>query len=112
MEQDSSLATSAVEEPSAAVLAKCSRAMRWNIAEACWVWVDETRRRWDARPTISVVLGAAVRQYGAKPVAKKLEVAPQTVLAIIAGTALMMSSYTVGHRLGQLRDLTEELEAP
>ena len=111
MEQDSSRA-SVVEEPNDRALAKCSRAMRWEVADLCWVWADATRRRWDVRPTLPVVLGAAVRQFGAKPVAKKLEVAPQTVLAIIAGNALMMSSYTVGHRLGQLRDLAEELEAP
>jgi hypothetical protein len=100
-----------IHEPTAAELAARPRSMRWDVAEKCWLWNDQTLRQWTPRPDAYDVVRAAIqKQIPAVALARKLRVSIPTLHKFAAGgDVLPIVVQGIAHSVAAIADLTEEL---
>jgi hypothetical protein len=91
-------------------LARRPKAMVFDRLDRAWVWRDPQRRAFLARPNVHEIVAAAVRAFSVRVVARRLGIAPQTVLAVGGNfDVLGITLSAVGYRVADLADLGEEL---
>jgi hypothetical protein len=101
------LATTTIEQmPSDREIAARPKSLRFDSAERCWMWDDETRRRWSARPCLADVMHLALQLAPARAVGAKVGVSPQTAIKLAADLEVhMMIMAGAAARLPDLVDL-------